>query len=70
MDVVWKMRKFGGVTYEDVVNLTKNKGAWKRLSELKQGGWIVAVGTREVSTGSQASIYFPTLKAYIRRTNG
>jgi len=67
LDVVWVCREDGGATYEDVVQATGNKGAWKRLSELKQGGWIIAEGARKVSSGSQASIYYPTMKTYLMR---
>jgi hypothetical protein len=52
-----------GSTYEDVVRDTGNKGAWKRISELKQGGWIHPMGVRKVSTGSLADVYYPTYKA-------
>jgi hypothetical protein len=67
LDVVWRRRAFGGATYEDVETATSIKGVWKRLSELKQGGWVRVEGTRKVSTGSQADIYYPTLKSHIWR---
>lgn len=51
-----------GATYEEVVKATGINGVWKRLSELKQGGWITARGQRRVSTGSEADIYYLTVK--------
>jgi hypothetical protein len=65
LDVVWGHR-FDGVTYEDVERITGVRGIWKRLSELKQGGWIIPKGTRKVSTKSQADIYYPTMKTFQR----
>lgn len=58
---VWSLRQHGA-TYEDVGGVTGINGVWKRLSELKQGGWIESRGTRKVSTGSEADIYYPTQK--------
>jgi hypothetical protein len=67
LDVVWDNHLIGGATYEDVERKTGIRGVWKRLSELKQGGWVRTQGTRKVSTGSQADVYYPTMKAWRRK---
>lgn len=46
-----------GATYEVVAMITGVQGIWKRLSELKDGGWIEVIGQEEVSTGSDADKY-------------
>jgi hypothetical protein len=57
-----------GMTYAEVEIATGINGVWKRLSELKQGGWIKTTGhTRLVpATGSQADVYVATNKATAR----
>lgn len=53
-----------GMTYAEVEEATGINGVWKRLSELKDGGWIVVSGQRRVpKTGSDADVYVATLKA-------
>lgn len=47
-----------GMTYYEVEVATGVDGIWKRLSELKQGGWIEVAGQRLVeATGSEADVY-------------
>lgn len=59
-----------GMHYAEVELATGINGVWKRLSELKQGGWIKTTGyTRRVAaTGSQADVYVATNKATARFT--
>lgn len=53
-----------GMTYEEVEEKTGINSVWKRLSELRDGGWIYEAGERVVkSTGSQATIWKMTQKA-------
>jgi hypothetical protein len=53
-----------GLTYAGVEAITGINGVWKRLSELKQGGWIEVRGTRRIlETGSEGDVYYPTVKA-------
>lgn len=53
-----------GATYDEVADATGIEGVWKRLSELKQGGWLTTSGHRKVgSTGSDADVYVLTPKA-------
>jgi len=53
-----------GATYAEVQAETSVNGIWKRISELKQNGWIEARGRRVVpETGSEADVYFPTERA-------
>jgi hypothetical protein len=55
----------GGYTYEEVEQATGISGVWKRLSELKQGGWIRVIGQRKIeSTGSEGDIYALTEKGW------
>jgi hypothetical protein len=59
-----------GATYDDVLQMTNIEGCWKRISELKQGGWVDVVGQRKVSwTGSDADVYRATTKtiAWLRQ---
>ena len=54
-----------GYTYEEVQQATGIEGVWKRLSELKQGGWIRVIGQRKIqSTGSDGDIYALTEKGW------
>lgn len=58
-----------GRTYAEVEEDTGIKGIWKRISELKEGGWVVPFGERLVrETGSRADIYHLTKRGqrYIR----
>lgn len=56
----------GGMTWAEVEIASRVNNAWKRLSELKQGGWIEVVGERVVQhTGSMASVYVLAPKARI-----
>ncbi len=53
-----------GMTYEEVEQKIGINSIWKRLSELRDGGWIYEGGERVVkSTGSQATIWKITPKA-------
>jgi hypothetical protein len=54
-----------GLCYAEVEQQTGINGVWKRISELKQGHWIVPCGlTRDVpETGSRAEVYIATTKA-------
>lgn len=55
-----------GMTYYDVEKDTGINGVWKRLSELKQGGFIKHDGDRVrvvPKTGSNAEVYVATKKA-------
>jgi hypothetical protein len=52
-----------GMTYWDVERATGITGVWKRLSELKQGGWIKVIDTRAIpATGSDGEVYAVTDK--------
>lgn len=66
LDVIWENRE-NGTTADDVEKATGINGIWKRVSELKKHGFIYAEGTRKVSSGSQASVYYPTLKTFKER---
>lgn len=46
----------GGLTARQVTQLTGIEGAWKRVSELKQGGHVVIVGQR-LDLGNMADVY-------------
>jgi hypothetical protein len=53
-----------GMTYMDVEVRTGIKGIWKRISELKEGGWVTTKGTRNIpETGSDGDVYVATPKA-------
>lgn len=53
-----------GLTYHQVEEKTGLKSVWKRLSELRDGGWIYEAGERLVqTTGSMATIWKITPKA-------
>jgi hypothetical protein len=53
-----------GMTYEEVEHATGINSVWKRLSELRDGGWIYEAGERVVKgTGSQATIWKLTHRA-------
>lgn len=62
-----------GATYGDVEDATKIRGVWKRISELKQGGWIETSGTRVIEeTGSEGDVYILTdrAKRYLSHKEG
>lgn len=47
-----------GLTYYEVQQATGISGIWKRISELKEGGWIEVIGQRFIpETGSEADVY-------------
>jgi hypothetical protein len=47
-----------GMTWDEVATQTGIQGIWKRLSELKNEGWIEAAGTRVCkTTGSPGTVY-------------
>lgn len=53
-----------GLTYEQVEEATGINSVWKRLSELKDGGWITIDGTRKIQkTGSNGFVYKITERA-------
>jgi hypothetical protein len=50
-----------GLTAHEVERQTGVKGIWRRISELKQGGHIVAVGTRvDPETGADCDVFRAT----------
>jgi hypothetical protein len=63
LDIIWENRE-NGTTADDVFQATRIDGIWKRVSELKKHGFIYAEGTRKVTSGSQASIFYPTLRTF------
>ena len=66
LDVIWENRE-NGTTADEVRIATGIDGIWKRVSELKKHGFIYAKGTRKVTSGSRASIFYPTLKTFKER---
>jgi len=58
-----------GLTYEEAGLATGAPEAWKRISELRQGGWIEPAmingetKTRKTRTGSLATVWVATTKA-------
>lgn len=62
-----------GATYANVEDDTGIRGIWKRISELKEAGFIFSESTRLVpETGSQADVYFLTDKGvkYVEAKEG
>lgn len=53
-----------GLTQDDVVQRTGINGAWKRLSELLAGGWIMTRGTRKGRSGTDQRVYVLSAKGY------
>lgn len=52
-----------GMTYDEVEEATGISGVWKRISELKQGGWVTVAGERLIpATGSHGDVYVATSK--------
>jgi hypothetical protein len=52
-----------GMTQSEVIATTNIQGAWKRLSELDEGGWIQPDGVeRKGSAGSMQRVYVITEK--------
>lgn len=53
-----------GLNYAEVESRTGIKGIWKRISELKDGGWVVARGERFIpESQSMGDVYYTTEKA-------
>lgn len=54
-----------GATYADVEENTGINGCWKRISELRQGGWVSDSGNERFNghTGSYATVWVATQKA-------
>lgn len=52
-----------GMTYAEVEDAIGVTGIWKRLTELREGGWVLIDGERRVQrTGSDAQVYKATEK--------
>lgn len=51
-----------GLTQDEVLERSGVAGAWKRISELLQGGWIGVHGTRKGHSGTDQRVYVLTPK--------
>jgi hypothetical protein len=55
--------RYNGLTYYGIQKLTGIEGVWKRLSELKDGGWIEVVGQRRIANSrTEGDVYRLTTK--------